>query len=400
MPIAITFSFDDNTRHKAFAILNGGDGFGGVICPIVFSYLIEYFSWRNTLLIVAGMAANLAVSGCTVPLSLHTTNVPVNTKVRKLTSVLLSRMSFSDPSTGKPVPDEQPLAVTNTTDTLQNLEDGENNEDQSCVPAGVFKLDPVTNQLEPLDQALKNERKFASAETSPTSNVMETAGHSKNNADQILMPGELGTSFQEPAVRLFPNLLFFYTNIVTHSIGYFIFMTFVFSDMKEQKIASSTVSSIVAVIGGVSILGRVSIGVMDNKRVPRWVIYMVGHLIRSVVVLFFTIDLATSPSGKVVKYTILCAMYGLSDGVTGSLIPLVCVDLFGLEKFGTVLGWEMFLMGLGAFIGVPLGGKFSNHTYLIIMHNIVLFLQELCEMLPTATIYLSCFLLSCSCLLV
>uniref|UniRef100_A0A915KER3 Major facilitator superfamily (MFS) profile domain-containing protein n=1 Tax=Romanomermis culicivorax TaxID=13658 RepID=A0A915KER3_ROMCU len=303
LPIAITFSFDDKTRHIAFAILNGGDGVGGVLGPILFSYLIETFTWRNALLVVAGMTAHLTVSGCTVPLTLTATNVEREKRKMSTTQTHQRKISTTVHSES-----EQRFAVT---------------------------------------AASTSDR---SASGSPSVEI----GAEEEQKDQDMI--------DEPDVPLFPNAIFFLSNIITHSIAYFIFMTFVYSDMKDQNMAPGTVSLIVAIIGGVSIIGRVSICVMTNKVIPRWVIYMSGHIIRSLVVLCFQIPLPNDGgSTKTVIYAILCALYGLTDGVTGSLIPLICVDLFGLKRFGLVLGLEMFLMGLGAVVGVPLAGLMKDY---------------------------------------
>jgi len=57
-------------------------------------------------------------------------------------------------------------------------------------------------------------------------------------------------------VSLFPNIVLFYLNIATHSVGYFIFMTFVFSDLGAHGVSSDTAGLVVSLIGGVSIVGK------------------------------------------------------------------------------------------------------------------------------------------------
>uniref|UniRef100_A0A915KH32 Major facilitator superfamily (MFS) profile domain-containing protein n=1 Tax=Romanomermis culicivorax TaxID=13658 RepID=A0A915KH32_ROMCU len=216
----------------------------------------------------------------------------------------------------------------------------------ATIPLGIFvKKSPkksgkniVENeQLEEIDSKSQNDVENAS--DSSTSESEAPAAHS---------------------VKLFPNILFFYSNIILHSAGYFLFMTFIYSEMKETRIDSSTVSRIVSLIGGVSIVGRLSVSLMKgNSCVPRWLTYAVCHVIRGFSVLA-TLWAPDDVQSKVVWHSVICSIYGLTDGVTGALIPVVCLDLFGLKRFADVLGYEMLIMGSGAFLGVPLGGVMKD----------------------------------------
>lgn len=172
---------------------------------------------------------------------------------------------------------------------------------------------------------------------------------------------------QNEEVSLFPNIVFFYSNILSHSVGYFIFMTFILSDLKEQNVEASTASAIFAMVGGVSIFGRLSVSFMDNKKVPRWMIYSFMHVARGLIVMCFNI--VPRNENKIWVYFVLCGIFGMTDGITGALIPLMCVDLFGLTRLAIIFGGEMFFMGSGALLGVPIAGKCVRKLYVLYSHN-------------------------------
>jgi len=95
--------------------------------------------------------------------------------------------------------------------------------------------------------------------------------------------------------------------------------------------------------------------VRNWRYLPRWALYALCHVIRGLSVLA-TLLSPQDPRGCAMWYAGVCATYGLSDGITGALIPIIAVDLFGLSKFASVLGGEMMIMGAGAVVGVPMAG--------------------------------------------
>lgn len=162
----------------------------------------------------------------------------------------------------------------------------------------------------------------------------------------------------QKCVAMSPNIELFYLNILTHSIGYAIFMIFIFKQLTNQNIDRSLASAMFACVGGISIAGRLSVSLMDNKRVPRWLIYAVMHIIRGAVVLLFNaVPFLQSHDHRVIAYFVLCSAFGITDGVSGALIPVICLDLFGLRRMADVYGFQLFFMGAGALIGAPIAGE-------------------------------------------
>lgn len=53
-------------RYQALSVVVGGIGAGIIAFPILIRYLLEYFAWRGTMLILSGIALNLCVCGATM----------------------------------------------------------------------------------------------------------------------------------------------------------------------------------------------------------------------------------------------------------------------------------------------------------------------------------------------
>ena len=50
-------------RFQALSVVVAGIGAGIITFPIMIRYLLEYFAWRGTFLILSGIALNLCVCG-------------------------------------------------------------------------------------------------------------------------------------------------------------------------------------------------------------------------------------------------------------------------------------------------------------------------------------------------
>ncbi|VDO92727.1 unnamed protein product [Soboliphyme baturini] len=149
----------------------------------------------------------------------------------------------------------------------------------------------------------------------------------------------------EDEISWFPNAFLFFVNLFCHSFGYYNFNTFIYTYMTGVGVSSFKASIIFSMVGGISIIGRLLVSLMDNKRVARWQVYAAMFLLKGLSVMLFNL---TPTSGMEALYFVLASMFGFSDGVTGALVPLVCVDLLGLKRMALYYGIEEFFMGFGA----------------------------------------------------
>lgn len=53
-------------RYQALSVVVAGIGAGIITFPILIRYLLDYFAWRGTMLILSGIALNLCVCGATM----------------------------------------------------------------------------------------------------------------------------------------------------------------------------------------------------------------------------------------------------------------------------------------------------------------------------------------------
>ena len=51
-----------------------------------------------------------------------------------------------------------------------------------------------------------------------------------------------------------------------------------------------------------------------------------------------------------------CALFGATSGAYLGLMPVITIDLIGLDNFMNYCGFQLFAMGVGRIIGPPLIG--------------------------------------------
>jgi len=144
--------------------------------------------------------------------------------------------------------------------------------------------------------------------------------------------------------------------------GFFItlalFVPFVFlaSYARAQGIEEVAAASLVGIIGGASIAGRLGFGALGDK-ISR------VHLFQStfmIVALSFLIWLFASDSFTLLMvYAIL-----LGSGYGGFIVlsPAVAVEIFGLVGLGTILGATYTAAGVGGLLGPTLAGYLIDKT--------------------------------------
>lgn len=144
--------------------------------------------------------------------------------------------------------------------------------------------------------------------------------------------------------------------------GFFItlalFVPFVFlaSYARARGIEEVAAASLVGIIGGASIAGRLGFGALGDK-VSR------VHLFQStfiIVALSFLIWLFASHSFTLLM--IFAVMLGSGYGGFIVLSPAVAVEIFGLVGLGTILGATYTAAGIGGLLGPTLAGYLIDKT--------------------------------------
>jgi MFS family permease len=114
-------------------------------------------------------------------------------------------------------------------------------------------------------------------------------------------------------------------------------------------------SALVALVGGVSILGRLGIGAL-SKWIGTTRLFKVSILLMAGSYLLWL----TAPSYP--WLVVFAVTLGLGYGLRISLMPVVLTELFGVQNLGTILGTFFTASGFSAVLGPPLVGFIVDTT--------------------------------------
>jgi MFS family permease len=120
-------------------------------------------------------------------------------------------------------------------------------------------------------------------------------------------------------------------------------------------ISAIIAANILAVIGGSSIIGRITLG-SASDRIGSKLAIMIGSLLMSAALLWL-------PLAKEVWMLYLFAVvFGFAYGGMVPLGSLSIAELFGLHSHGVILGIQSFILTIGGAIGPVLAGRIFDIT--------------------------------------
>ena len=137
-----------------------------------------------------------------------------------------------------------------------------------------------------------------------------------------------------------------------------LFVPFVFlaSYARARGIEEVAAASLVGIIGGASIAGRLGFGALGDK-ISRVHLYQSTF---AIVALSFLIWLFSSDS--FILLVVYAVMLGSGYGGFIVLSPAVAVEIFGLVGLGTILGATYTAAGIGGLLGPTLAGYLIDKT--------------------------------------
>lgn len=158
-------------------------------------------------------------------------------------------------------------------------------------------------------------------------------------------PPPLGTLARHPAFRLL------YASTFLMSLALFVPFVFLAAYAEEQGISSGRAATLVGLIGGASIVGRLALGAAGSRL----------GLVRLYQACFATMGAsfliwltAGDTYALLVVFTIVL---GTAYGGFIALSPAVCASVFGTTGLGGVLGAVYTAAGVGGLIGPPIAGS-------------------------------------------
>jgi MFS family permease len=133
--------------------------------------------------------------------------------------------------------------------------------------------------------------------------------------------------------------------VTTHEVSFI-------TDMNVSETVAALARGITLGIGAISALAS---GWLSDRLISRYV-----------VILFLFISVAgmliLTQADTMSKIWLFVVIYGLGNGVFGTLLPIVTRDIFGAANFSALFGLAVVFLFAGGAIGVPLAGFMFDAT--------------------------------------
>jgi len=130
-------------------------------------------------------------------------------------------------------------------------------------------------------------------------------------------------------------------HIVIHAIG--------------VGISAISAANILAIIGGISIIGRLAIGVFADRAGGKWAI-IIGLTILTMALLWLQL------ASVVWMFYLFAAIFGFAFGGLLVSFPLITAERFGLTSHGAIFGITSFSATMGGALGAVLAGRIFDIT--------------------------------------
>ena len=308
-------------RSIATGVATSGSGLGGALMPVLAGWLIDVYSWKGALVILAGICLHLVV------FSMLLVMPPPHSKA-------LSKNSENESYEKKGlIKLEDPQFVTNKPQEIDNL-------DVSFLPV---KENIDSNLQIPSDHLIDDVNCKKENEQRP-----KTAKH----------------------IYIFTSFSFnvYFVSNILWSAADAINTTFIPEFLRESGLTPIEASWMFGVFGTGVFIGGLLGGLIGNvKCVNRLILYFAANVCMGTLMVIF-------PNfHNVVFYATILLIAGFSFGILIALFVVVLTDLVGTESIENGLGFLMFANGVGAFIGPPIAGEsFTFVTKLNDANNAIL----------------------------
>ncbi len=123
----------------------------------------------------------------------------------------------------------------------------------------------------------------------------------------------------------------------------------------ELEISAASAANILAIIGGVSIAGRIIMG-SAGDRIGNKLAITVCFILMSVALLWLLV------TKELWMFYLFAVVFGFAYGGWAALISLMVAELFGLSSLGVILGAVTFGVASGEAIGPTLAGRIFDIT--------------------------------------
>ncbi len=156
------------------------------------------------------------------------------------------------------------------------------------------------------------------------------------------------------AVRT-PNFAMLWVSSLLSSIAIYVPFVYLPEFAHSQGVSRVAAATLVGIIGGASVAGRMALGVVADRTGIMW-LYKLCTLALG---LSYAVWILTSGYGWLVVFALTM---GAAYGGVVALSPAVVAELFGVQGMGAVLGTLYTSSAISALVGPPLAGLVIDST--------------------------------------
>ena len=152
-----------------------------------------------------------------------------------------------------------------------------------------------------------------------------------------------------------PAFAMLYVSWILATAALFIPFVFLPAFALDLGVSQVMAAALISLLGGMSVIGRLGLGLVSDH-VGTLRLFKVATLAMGASYLLW---LAAADYGWLLVFA---AVLGLGYGVRIALMPVILIELFGLQRLGAVLGVFFTATGVSALVGPPLAGFIVDNT--------------------------------------
>lgn len=342
----------DRRRELANSVLVASSGFGGLVVPPLYRYLLDVYGLRGTMLIFSGVIFNVvALAGLLKPPSLFHHNSNSNGKSKPEYSIV--EISESHKYLPAPMGKKRSISLSERpTPGNGVLSSFEKDETWGSLP---HRLDIRAHHSSRLSQSFQSLGSTDAVYSLSQSQLNESQAH-KDVKHKIIDISLL----KKPLLQMY---LFVY---LFGSIGSAYGHIYISPFARDHGMTTTEVSILVSVTNMCDFIGRGLCGVIANQRIVKnSTIVAISQLVTGTTLALCLLY------GSYWSFIVLAVVFGFFCGAIFSMTPSIIVDFVGKENFRTAIG--ILIMGQDVTLGTgaPLLGNsvVANIIFLFIKIN-------------------------------
>ena len=313
--ITIIGRFFDKRRTIAMGIAVSGFGFGNFAFPPLLRYFIDEYGLRGAFLLSAGVCLHLSLCGALIGLidfdGAGSNGNKTSGKLKRAETPAMKPYIESK--------SESHNGYSKENELLSNMDHSENGVDNNSKAQGV-----------------NNNHKGNNRDKSSKENDSKTDWANLLNLHVFHSTSYILLCLNNVLIMFGIGIIYVHLAAYTMGLGF---------SGEQAAVLYST-------IGISNIAGRIGFGLFAHAPCVSAVsLYTVSH---------FAVGAITQLSAYIVTYPMLMVygvVFGFLSGSLGALLPIVLVDILGVEMLTSGYGYVLIFDAIGNFLGPPTAGK-------------------------------------------